>query len=83
MPPREHPDQMVLPFALGAGALSFVGGVAATLAVSWSEIDSAAGFLASSPVRHGLTVAMVLAIVVGSATAFLTLRPMGRMTRAL
>ena len=74
---------MVLPFALVAGALSLLGGVSATLAVTWSELHSGAEFFTSENVQHGLTISLIVALVVGSTGAFLILRPMGRMTRAL
>lgn len=83
MASREEPDEMVLPFALCAAGMTFLGGLAATLAAGWREISADPPDFASPVLRYALLATVAAAVLVGTGAAFVVLRPVARMTRAI
>jgi methyl-accepting chemotaxis protein len=79
VPPREEPERLVFTAALLAAAFTFAGGAAATLVSAWIE----GARLGSPRVTYGLAISGLGGLLAGGVAAFLTIRPVSRMTSTL
>src|SRR5512140_2374100 len=84
MPSREEPQRLVVRLALSIAATVFLGGAVASMFAAWNGGDEPFGqILSSRAFLWGVGTSILLAAIVGVATALAAMPYLGRLSRAI